>query len=37
MVPRSDPLEAEAREHVFDNREGAFGGGSVQGGGCGCN
>jgi hypothetical protein len=37
MVPRAEPLEAEAREHVFDNREGAFGGGSVQGGGCGCN
>jgi hypothetical protein len=37
MVPASEPLEAESREHVFDNREGAFGGGSVQGGGCGCN
>ncbi len=37
MVPQSDPMAAEAREHVFDKREGAFGGGSVQGGGCGCN
>jgi hypothetical protein len=24
-------------EHVLDNREGSFGGGTVQGGGCGCN
>lgn len=37
MVPQSEALEAEARDHVFDNREGSFGGGSVQGGGCGCN
>ncbi len=37
MVHDEDPLEAEAREHAFDNREGAFGGGSVRGGGCGCN
>lgn len=24
-------------EHVFNNREGSFGGGGVTGGGCGCN
>lgn len=24
-------------EHVFNNREGSFGGGGVSGGGCGCN
>jgi hypothetical protein len=24
-------------EHVFSNREGAFGAGNVSGGGCGCN
>lgn len=27
----------EARERVLENREGAVGGGSVKGGGCGCN
>lgn len=37
MVHDEDPLEAEARQHVFDNREGSFGGSSVRGGGCGCN
>jgi hypothetical protein len=26
-----------ARQHVLENREGSFGGGSVRGGGCGCN
>ncbi len=29
--------EEAARQHVFENREGSFGGGSVEGGGCGCN
>lgn len=32
--------EGETRaheEHVFNNREGSFGGGGVSGGGCGCN
>lgn len=29
--------EESARQHVFENREGSFGGGSVEGGGCGCN
>jgi hypothetical protein len=29
--------EDHARQHVLENREGAYGGGSVQGGGCGCN
>ena len=26
-----------ALDHVHENREGSFGGGSVKGGGCGCN
>ena len=26
-----------ALEHALDNREGSTGGGSVRGGGCGCN
>jgi hypothetical protein len=30
------PDEAQLA-HVQDNREGSFGGGSVKGGGCGCN
>jgi hypothetical protein len=29
--------EDHARQHVLENREGSYGGGSVQGGGCGCN
>ncbi|HMJ10406.1 MAG TPA: DUF4266 domain-containing protein [Polyangiaceae bacterium] len=29
--------EDEAVQHALDNREGSYGGGSVQGGGCGCN
>lgn len=29
--------EEAARQHVLENREGSFGGGSVEGGGCGCN
>ena len=28
---------ATARDHALENREGAYGGGSVKGGGCGCN
>jgi hypothetical protein len=37
MQFESEPQESAARQHVLDNREGSFGGGSVQGGGCGCN
>lgn len=37
MRHEDEELEAEARQHVLENREGAFGGGSVRGGGCGCN
>lgn len=37
MQHEDDTLDAEARQHVLENREGAFGGGSVRGGGCGCN
>ena len=33
----SEPTEQAARQHVLENREGSFGGGSVRGGGCGCN
>lgn len=29
--------EREALDHILENREGSFGGGSVKGGGCGCN
>ena len=32
----SEAEEEAARQHVYDNREGSFGGGSVEGGGCGC-
>ena len=34
---QGDPRTAAELEHVLDNREGSFGGGSVEGGGCGCN
>ncbi len=37
MQFESNPLEESARQHVLENREAAYGGGSVQGGGCGCN
>jgi hypothetical protein len=33
----ADPGDGAAREHVLENREGSTGGGSVKGGGCGCN
>lgn len=32
-----DPRAAGEPAHVLENREGSFGGGSVEGGGCGCN
>ena len=34
---QGDPKAAAQLEHALANREGSFGGGSVQGGGCGCN
>ncbi|HVW30663.1 MAG TPA: DUF4266 domain-containing protein [Polyangiaceae bacterium] len=34
---QGDPRTAAELEHVLENREGSFGGGSVEGGGCGCN
>lgn len=34
---QGDPRTAAEMDHVVENREGSFGGGSVQGGGCGCN
>ena len=37
MQFQGDPREAAHRQHVLENREGSFGGSSVQGGGCGCN
>ena len=33
----ADPLESKARLHIYQSKEGAAGGGSVGGGGCGCN
>jgi hypothetical protein len=33
----NESAEAEQLQHVLENREGSFGGGSVKGGGCGCN
>lgn len=32
-----ESAEAVQLQHVLENREGSFGGGSVKGGGCGCN
>ena len=32
-----EPGEKAASEHILENREASFGGGSVRGGGCGCN
>ena len=37
MQFQGDAREAAQRQHVLENREGSFGGASVQGGGCGCN
>jgi hypothetical protein len=37
MQFQGDPREAAQRQHALENREGSFGGTSVQGGGCGCN
>ena len=37
MRMQGDLRTAAEMDHVIDNREGSFGGGSVQGGGCGCN
>jgi hypothetical protein len=34
---QGDLRTAAEMDHVVENREGSFGGGSVQGGGCGCN
>jgi hypothetical protein len=34
---QGDPRTAAELDHVLENREGSFGGGSVEGGGCGCN
>lgn len=32
-----ESAESTQLQHVLENREGSFGGGSVKGGGCGCN
>lgn len=37
MQYESNRLEEAARQHVIENREASYGGGSIQGGGCGCN
>jgi hypothetical protein len=29
--------DEQAMQHVLENREGSYGGGTVEGGGCGCN
>lgn len=34
---QGDPRARAQLEHALSNREGSFGGGAVQGGGCGCN
>jgi hypothetical protein len=34
---QGDPRTAAEFDHAVENREGSFGGGSVEGGGCGCN
>ncbi len=33
----ADPLAAKATQHIYQSKEGAAGGGTVGGGGCGCN
>jgi hypothetical protein len=33
----NDSVDEAQLQHALENREGAFGGGSVKGGGCGCN
>jgi len=33
----ADPPAARATTHVYQSKEGAAGGGTVGGGGCGCN
>ncbi len=37
MQFQGDPREAAQMQHVLENREAAFGGSGVSGGGCGCN
>jgi Domain of unknown function (DUF4266) len=37
MAFDTDSVNEAQLQHALENREGAFGGGSVKGGGCGCN
>jgi hypothetical protein len=37
MTFGSGGTASDQEQHVFENREASFGGGSVGGGGCGCN
>lgn len=37
MQFNSDPGEQAQLQHVLEDREGSYGGGTVHGGGCGCN
>lgn len=37
MQFESESPDQKQRQHVLENREGSMGGGSVEGGGCGCN
>jgi len=33
----TDPIGTKAKNHIYQSKEGAGGGGTVGGGGCGCN
>lgn len=37
MQFNADPGEQAQLQHVLEDREGSYGGGTVHGGGCGCN
>ena len=37
MQMKSSSRDEVALQYVLENREGSFGGGSIEGGGCGCN
>lgn len=37
MQFEGEGTDEKAMQHVLENREGSYGGGSVEGGGCGCN
>lgn len=37
MQFEGEGTDERAMQHVLENREGSYGGGTVEGGGCGCN